>query len=304
MATEAEWRRELSERGAIFFPDDMPPRNKEWDAINESVAGYFTTKMGSAGVDDIKRIRDRMAKEMRKDGWTVWVEPCSYVGGRNTDECSFSAMRKRNGVVGRMAKRKINNPITYEGNRFGHYLVTTVEEIEWTRDIHGTTIARPPKHEMYIQSDWDFPELAKTFGWNGKILPATKIRAVNIDPKDEISAQIYSAIQYLDDNEGKVVEDPGYWEGEYTTEEENDAIKAAQTISVTTRKWGIIAVYDNGGKTADRYTVYLKEHECLILSSDCNMPNGVNMIEENAYWPHSDDGKKITFEQLLSLIHI
>jgi len=114
--------------------------------------------------------------------------------------------------VGR--RQKIRNPITYEGNRFGHYLVTTVEDTEWTKDIHGTTIARPPKHELYFQTDWDFPGLAETFGWDGKILPMTKTRAVNIKDDDQIGREIYSAIQYLDANEGKVVEDPGYWEGD------------------------------------------------------------------------------------------
>ena len=99
--------------------------------------------------------------------------------------------------VGR--RQKIYNPITYEGNSMGHYLVTSTDG----------------KHELYVQSDWDFPSLAETFGWNGKILPATKLREVRIDPKDTASAEIYSAIQYLDKNEGKVVEDPGYWEGEY-----------------------------------------------------------------------------------------
>ena len=115
--------------------------------------------------------------------------------------------------VGR--RQKIRNPITYEGNRFGHYLVTTVEDTEWTKDIHGTTIARPPKHELYFQTDWDFPGLAETFGWDGKILPMTKTRAVNIKDDDQIGREIYSAIQYLDKNEGKIVEDPGYWEDEY-----------------------------------------------------------------------------------------
>ena len=117
-----------------------------------------------------------------------------------------------NRSVGR--RQKIRNPITYEGNRFGHYLVTTVEDTEWTKDIHGTTIARPPKHELYFQTDWDFPGLAETFGWDGKILPMTKTRAVNIKDDDQIGREIYSAIQYLDANEGKVVEDPGYWEGD------------------------------------------------------------------------------------------
>jgi len=35
-------------------------------------------------------------------------------------------------------------------------------------------------------------------------------------------------------------------------------------------------VYDNGGKTADRYTVVLNDDQWL-LSHDANMPNGVCM---------------------------
>ena len=209
MATEAEWRQALVAQGAIFFPDDGDP---EWLKINEGFAGYFYARKGSILEAEVKRIRDRMAKDMRKDGWTVWVEPCYQVQGRDTFECSFSTMRKRDRAVGR--RQEIRNPITYEGNRFGHYLVTSVEATAWTKDIHGTIVARPPKHELYFQTDWDFPGLAETFGWNGKILPMTKTRAVNIKDDDQIGREIYSAIQYLDANEGKVVEDPGYWEGD------------------------------------------------------------------------------------------
>jgi hypothetical protein len=130
----------------------------------------------------------------------------------------------------------------------------------------------------------------------------TKLRAVNVDPKDEASAQIYSAIQYLDKNEGKVVEDPGYWEGEYTTEEENDAIKAAQTISVT-KSPKILAIYD-APDFADRYSIYIDEkhdregkyYMVLGLSDDCYQPNGVNMWSSGTLGPHN--GKEIKFEDL------
>ena len=65
--------------------------------------------------------------------------------------------------------------------------------------------------DRYFQTDYDFPGLATSFGWNGKILPMTKLRAVRIEPTDKTAAEIYSAIQYLDANEGKIVEDPGYF---------------------------------------------------------------------------------------------
>ena len=91
-------------------------------------------------------------------------------------------------------QQKINNPISYECNQFGHYLVT---------DDHG--------HELYIQIDYDFPALAETFGWNGKLVSKSKLRVVNIKDNDKAGAEIYSAIVWLDDHEGKVVEDPGYF---------------------------------------------------------------------------------------------
>jgi hypothetical protein len=214
----------------------------------------------------------------------------------NVQMCVFKKLHglysdKKDSVAGR--RIKIYNPITYEGNSMGHYLVKTLDG----------------KHEMYVQTDYDFPGLAQTFGWNGKILPMTKLRAVNIDPKDTTSAEIYSAIQYLDKNEGKIVEDPGYWEGEYTTEEENDAIKAAQTVSVTAypaaRKWTILAIYD-APEFADRYSIYVDKPwsgsgeadmmSVLTLSDNCNMPNGVNMWSSGQLGPHN--GKKITFGEL------
>jgi hypothetical protein len=96
-------------------------------------------------------------------------------------------------------EQKIRFPITYlQIYPAGGYLVrdkTTGED-------------RP------VQVDYDFPSLARNFGWDGKILPKTQLRAVNIEDNDTTGAEIYSAIQWLDDNEGKVVEDPGYFDEE------------------------------------------------------------------------------------------
>lgn len=92
-------------------------------------------------------------------------------------------------------QQTIANPITYETYRHGGYIVT---EKDTGKDI-------------LIQTDYEFPDLAITFGWNGKLLSKTKLRAVNIKDDDKTGAEIYSAIQYLDANEGKVVEDPGYF---------------------------------------------------------------------------------------------
>jgi hypothetical protein len=93
---------------------------------------------------------------------------------------------------------KIDYPISYTAPSYGGYIV----EDETTGK------------DLYFQTDYDFPGLASTFGWDGKILPMTKLRAVDIDPSDKTAAEIYSAIQYLDKNEGKKVEDPGYFSGE------------------------------------------------------------------------------------------
>lgn len=50
--------------------------------------------------------------------------------------------------------------------------------------------------DLLIQSDWDYPGVARTFGWNGE--------------DDDIEA----AGEWLDDNIGSTVEDPGYFESE------------------------------------------------------------------------------------------
>ncbi len=99
--TEEEWRRELVAQGAVFYGDAPNP---EWAKINESLAGYFIARQGSPGEAEAKRTRDAMAKAMRKDGWTVWVEPRSVMGGSDTAEYPFSTMRKREVAAGRRIK--------------------------------------------------------------------------------------------------------------------------------------------------------------------------------------------------------
>lgn len=44
-----------------------------------------------------------------------------------------------------------------------------------------------------IQSNWDFPGVARSFGWNGE------------------DSDIKGAMEYLDNNIGKVIEDTGYF---------------------------------------------------------------------------------------------
>ena len=134
-----------------------------------------------------------------QSGWRY----CIYVSKDIIDKASVivdEALTEREyeredsrGAAGR--RMKIGYPITYRAVSYGGYLVK-----DETTD-----------KDVYIQVDYDFPGLATSFGWNGKLLPKTKLRAVNIKDDELIAAEIYSAIQYLDANEGKVVEDPGYF---------------------------------------------------------------------------------------------
>lgn len=57
---------------------------------------------------------------------------------------------------------------------------------------------RDEEHTILVQTDWDYPGIARSFGWEG-------------DDRD-----IEGAADYLDDcvTWGKTVEDPGYFSGE------------------------------------------------------------------------------------------
>lgn len=60
-------------------------------------------------------------------------------------------------------------------------------------------------------------------------------------------------------------------------------------------------VYDNGGKTADRYTVVFSDGSMYAMSADANMPNGVCMHigNEKFTYVHPDSlGKKINAKSL------
>lgn len=55
-------------------------------------------------------------------------------------------------------------------------------------------IAHDDGREVLIQSDWDYPGTARTFGWDGD------------------DADLEGAAEFLDDNIGASVEDPGYFD--------------------------------------------------------------------------------------------
>ena len=67
----------------------------------------------------------------------------------------------------------------------------------------------------------------------------------------------------------------------------------------------IIAIYDNGGKTFDRYAVYFSfftrtklcsQHTCLAMSEHPFHPQGFGQHSSGTLGKHN--GKRITFNQL------
>ena len=57
-----------------------------------------------------------------------------------------------------------------------------------------------------------------------------------------------------------------------------------------------ITVYDNGGRSLDRYTVYFTPTECLSMSPDPFFPLGVCLYGEGKTGPHN--GEEIKFSEL------
>lgn len=53
--------------------------------------------------------------------------------------------------------------------------------------------------DILVQSDWDYPGVARTFGWSWEGDDA------------DYSGEIAAAAEYLDDNIGATAEDPGYF---------------------------------------------------------------------------------------------
>ena len=59
----------------------------------------------------------------------------------------------------------------------------------------------------------------------------------------------------------------------------------------------IVGVFDNGGQTFDRYTIGFKDGSCLVLSPDCDKPDGDSNLCPN-YIGEKDLGEEIGFEDL------
>lgn len=75
----------------------------------------------------------------------------------------------------------------------------------------GQWNTKDDNNTVLVQSDYDWPSIAGTFGWTG-------------DPDD--LEQISAAGKYLDNNLGKVVDDPGYFDAE-------DGLKAIAEYEAT-----------------------------------------------------------------------
>ena len=57
-----------------------------------------------------------------------------------------------------------------------------------------------------------------------------------------------------------------------------------------------ITVYDNGGRSMDRYAVYFNDTECLSMSADPFFPLGVCVHSTGKVGPHN--GQEIKFSDL------
>ena len=96
------------------------------------------------------------------------------------------------------------------------YLVCMIDE-------ETGTYLTDDKHSLLVQTDWDFPGLAESFGWSLRSVqwPIEDSDHCDHDSTDgtiacpdcgmPVSRFIGAAQEYLDDNNGKIVEDAGYF---------------------------------------------------------------------------------------------
>ena len=84
--------------------------------------------------------------------------------------------------------------------------------ITYTVESHGCyEISNTDDDEtILVQSDWDYPSLAHTFGWTGICECGETDGTVNCSHKSA-SDMIDGAREYLDTYEGEMVEDPCYF---------------------------------------------------------------------------------------------
>jgi|ERR1039457_681237 hypothetical protein len=89
-------------------------------------------------------------------------------------------------------------------------------------DLDCYLITAEDGRDKLIQSDYDYPGIASTFGWRvSSLINKKHCKHLGSDgtvdcPKCGIKAHdfISSARDYLEEHDGDVVEDPGYFDGE------------------------------------------------------------------------------------------
>ena len=85
--------------------------------------------------------------------------------------------------------------ISYSCERYGCYEVYKIEDE--TKNI-------------LIQTDWDYPGLANSFGWQACKCGSTD---GTVDCEHKTATQMISeAADYLDSHEGMIINDPGYFD--------------------------------------------------------------------------------------------
>ena len=73
----------------------------------------------------------------------------------------------------------------------------------------GYLLAADDRRDILIQTDWDYPGVASTFGWVPCECGETD---GTVDcPHKTASQMISEAAEYLDEHIGNTVEDPGYF---------------------------------------------------------------------------------------------
>lgn len=89
-----------------------------------------------------------------------------------------------------------------------------IMDISFESHVAGTWILTAADgRTILVQTDWDYPGLASTFGW----VPCRQCNATDgtVDCEHRTASEmICEASQWLADHEGKSVEDPGYFDSE------------------------------------------------------------------------------------------
>lgn len=77
------------------------------------------------------------------------------------------------------------------------------------RGDYGTLLIRAEDGQELVQTDWDFPGIASTFGWQP--CPCGRTDGTVDCPHRTASAMIAEAREYLKEHVGETADDPGYF---------------------------------------------------------------------------------------------